>query len=957
MGESRRKMSPIRTHGEWQGSLLEVFLSESSQLINLLLEKLRELAEATALSEKKRSRDKIDTLLAQAIHVVRNLNGLAEMLELEAMRLLSNLIKRVLEGAKSEGCGLGKKEMTLLFQACEGLEELVKYLRNPKKEPPDTESIVSAMVEITRSESPVSKGKQEPAFANSLGARETVLSEDPFDGIEDDLQFAEKYTSIFLDEANLALDEISEALLKLEGGGTSRELTKMMAQAHRIKGSAASIGFHRVAKMAHLMEDLLQELVDQGRPLSTEVADGLFLASDALRTFLDRLREGKVQTGHFLQAAVDLINARPAPWLADGPEETSASPSTKHDPTTRQGGFVGNDEDWRRCVLERTKKPEKTIVGFIALQSGLALSSMKALVIWEKLKKMGEPIAFDPAIETLEEDLPVEWIRFGLVTEDACDLIRAKLQIGGVRELHVHPLQKVTEKRLEAEPFEKAEEKKKALGSAVGPSQTGNTEGPSESGQKADRPNETLRVDIRRLDHLMNLSGQLAVNKAHFAQINRSWKKSASAKRAVAALGNVDVVLKQITGSQNEDQSDERHAQLELGRLRRQVLRIQKEMEPVRHEFQQMLAAQNSAKSLDTAVHSLGRISDEIQKTVMDTRMISVGPLFHRFKRVVRDLSHSTGKVIRLEISGEKTELDKHMVDELSDPLIHMIRNAVDHGIGNPEERLEAGKPQEGTISLNAFQRGNRVVLEIRDDGRGLDPKRIAQKALEKGLLEEADLERMTDTQIFQLACEPGLSTAEQVSDLSGRGMGMDIAKSKIEELGGTVVLKSSPGQGTRVTVKLPLTMAIMPSLLVEVGGEPFALPVESVVEIVALDQQQRYSVRQREVVEIRNEVVSVVPMSEAFENPVSVSRDEGVEPSILVVLKESQCKLALAVDRVLGKEDVVIRSMAENYQNIPGIAGASILGDGRVSLILDMGRLFKRTGGRATTRPALEPV
>jgi two-component system chemotaxis sensor kinase CheA len=324
--------------------------------------------------------------------------------------------------------------------------------------------------------------------------------------------------------------------------------------------------------------------------------------------------------------------------------------------------------------------------------------------------------------------------------------------------------------------------------------------------------------------------------------------------------------------------------------------------------------------------------------------MVPIGPLFGRFRRVIRDMSRANGKDVRLVIRGEKTELDKRMIDELGDPLIHMVRNSADHGIESPEVREAAGKPREGTITLDAFQRGNSITIQVRDDGRGLDLERIRAKAIEKGIVTPADAEKLTTHQVYQLIWEPGFSTAEKVTEISGRGMGMDIVKSKIEDINGTVELDSVPGEGTTLTIKLPLTLAILPSLMAQIEGDVFAFPVESVVEIVSVRSEDMPSVHGLPSAVVRGRVVSVASLSEIFTwvTPASQSAADNSEETTLVIIGCEGREMGLTVDRLLGEEDIVIKSMAENYQNVYGIAGASILGDGRVALILDTGVLIE---------------
>jgi two-component system chemotaxis sensor kinase CheA len=319
---------------------------------------------------------------------------------------------------------------------------------------------------------------------------------------------------------------------------------------------------------------------------------------------------------------------------------------------------------------------------------------------------------------------------------------------------------------------------------------------------------------------------------------------------------------------------------------------------------------------------------------------------------VIRDITRTNGKDIRLEILGEKTELDKRMIDELGDPLIHMVRNSADHGIERPEARLAAGKPAQGVITLNAFHRGNRIVIQVTDDGKGLDPDRIRQKAIDRGLVNQGDAERLSSQQIYNLIWEPGFSTAEQVTEISGRGMGMDIVKSKIEELNGTVDIESVPGQGATLTIKLPLTMAILPSLMAEVGDGIFALPIESVVEIVRFGADKVNTVHGVPTATVRGRVVSIARLDELFAwNGDGAAKGVGASTDITMVILGSEGReLGLTVDRLLGEEDIVIKSLADNYRHVTGIAGASILGDGRVALILDIAALVEAAKRRGAT-------
>ncbi len=780
---------------------------------------------------------------------------------------------------------------------------------------------------------------------------------DHFEGLDDDLQASAKYLGIFIDEAELSLDELTDAMLALETGAGPEAIEKLMVTAHRIKGSAASVGLSRPAKLAHLMEDLLQKLIDSRRSLTPEVADALLMCADGLRHYIEGLRRGNPPSAQFNQLAHELIQASGCMLCgagAHGPDDAAAAPRAPTRQTPAQASELSCTvgDELRNLVAAAAPDLTQAFAGLVRFQPGLPLAGLKARLIHEKLDRLGKVCYFHPPVETVEETESLGGLEFGLATDQPLEAVLRQLRIAGVQAAAVEPLAGPAEEPAEADAA--------ALGvsgtnrpRASEPPQAGATprsSAPAEAsakraaslGQKARsadtgaRPNETLRVEVERLDSLMNLAGQLVINKARFARLSDLLKETLAAKQSDQVLSRVFGTLEQMTG--HGQRVNEGHAREELERLRVQAGRVQTELETVRRELQQLAHARAAVHHLLETVHQLHRITDGIQQGVMDTRMVPIGPLFARFRRVVRDITRSNGKLINLEIHGEKTELDKRMIDELGDPLIHMVRNAADHGIEPPDVRQAAGKPRCGTIVLDAFHRGNSIVVQVRDDGKGLDPERIKRKAIEKGLAGEAELARMSPSQIYQLIWEPGLSTAEKVTEVSGRGMGMDIVKSKIEAINGTVELDSAPGRGTTLTIKLPLTLAILPSLLVEIAGGIYSLPLESVVEVVKVGPRDIATVHGKYTARIRGRIVSVVPLGEIFSGFCEgrFSGTSAVQEGVLVVIGEGGREISVPVDRVVGEEDVVVKSVAENYRNVSGVAGASILGDGRVSLILD---------------------
>ncbi len=683
-----------------------------------------------------------------------------------------------------------------------------------------------------------------------------------FAGLDDDRAGAAQYLSIFIDEAQSTLDELIEALLALETGGGKKQVEQLFVAAHRMKGSAASIGLNRIAKLSHLMEDLLQTLVDKGGVPTPQITDALLSCTDGLRQSVNALRGGETVDDRFPALAQELLaasgNLHESAAASASPPAGDAAACPPHDavePSAATAARISNELRGCAADLVLAEQHGDVIVGQIVFEPNLPLVSLKAQLLASKLANAGEIRYLNPPAEALEGLEEIAAIEFAVVTSKSAEAVQGLLQVAGVASVAIEPLERRQTRLLAAVETR-----------------------PAEPGAK---PAQTLRVDIERLDELMNLAGQLVIGKARITQIGERLKKSVSEK----------------------DFGD----------------------------------ARDGVGDLFEAIHLLDRISDGIQQGVMNMRMLPIGPLFSRFHRVIRDLTRANQKEIHLEISGESTELDKRMIDELGDPMIHVVRNAADHGIESPEARVAAGKPRYGTIKLCAFHRGSNIIIQVSDDGRGLDNERIRGKAIERGLISPADAERMTPREIQQLIWLPGFSTAEKVTEVSGRGVGMDIVRRKIEELNGSIDVESEFGRGTALTIKLPLTLAILPSLMVEIDGDAFAVPLESVAEIVSVGREEMHTVQGLPMASVRDRVVPILALGRVFNWRQAAKRATEESSAVsLVIIGEGSQQLGLAVHRVIGEEDVVIKSIADNYRNVAGIAGASILGDGRVSLILD---------------------
>lgn len=462
----------------------------------------------------------------------------------------------------------------------------------------------------------------------------------------------------------------------------------------------------------------------------------------------------------------------------------------------------------------------------------------------------------------------------------------------------------------------------------------------------AQKTGETLRVDQERLDQLMNLGGELVINRARFTQVNGKLRGLLGGKSHSYAIEEIEDRLRQLS-STVDAMSAEGGAQRDQDHIRSQLTHLRHSFQTVRGVLEQVHDARAAMVDFDEALHALGRVSEGLQKGIMGTRMVPIGPLFNRFRRVVRDISKSNGKQVDLVLKGENTELDKRMIDELGDPLTHMVRNSVDHGLELPEARIAAGKNPVGTVTLDAHHRGNSICIEVKDDGAGIHLERVKAKILEKQLATSEQLQKMSDREIIQYILRPGFSTAPVVTDLSGRGMGMDIVVNKIEKLSGTMEIDSTPGQGTKITIKLPLTIAILTSMVARIGRGVYALPLESVAEIITVRRTDIQLVQRREVVQVRERIIPLVHFEDIFGTSLQglCTESRGDAELTLVLVGLENDKVGLVVDELLGQDDVVIKSVAENYRNVRGVAGASIRGDGTVSLILDVAAMTELAG------------
>ena len=800
----------------------------------------------------------------------------------------------------------------------------------------------------------------------------------------------------YLDETDEHIAGLNDALLRLEQDPTdAKALQEAFRMFHSIKGASVVMGYVPVNRLTHHLESLYEQLRSKKRSLNRPTLDLTFRCLDELRDYHRGLRAQGQGTGD-LSALTDEVVAYLA---ATEPAVEGAAISPVISPPARISTATPTPEP----AAPKAESPAPPVpfeaagevVLTVIFEPNLPLADMKARLVLNRLSAKARILSTDPPAERLDDVDPLTKFTVHLTAESDQDELRALADVEGVAEIRFEPARPRVPERgttAETEPvplvvpqperpnaipavtlaasdatrkIEPVVERVTmdsgpgsrpgpALATAVGPSaEPASVKPPGASGKA--KIAETIRVDSDRLDHLMNLAGELVITKARFVAITRGLEELFRGSNAHALTSDTRERLDSITrglsglaelkgGSPGAGTQD---------RWSAHVRRLLDNFRAIQDELNLIREAREQLKALAEAIHSLGRVSDGLQKGVLDTRMVPIGPLFERFRRVIRDLSISSGKEVILKIGGEKTELDKRMIDELSDPLIHMVRNAVDHGLEPPGEREAAGKPRAGTVSLLASHRGNSVMITVSDDGRGINTERIRAKIVAKGLIGKAEAHELSDRDLIAYIWHPGLSTAETITEISGRGVGMDIVKSRIENLSGTFDVRSVSGQGTTFIIRLPLTLAIMSSLLVRIYDEVYAIPLDHISEIVEVRPRQIYRIQGRPTIEIRKKIIALVALGDVFRwggkdhpsvcngsrpsdgtHPVA---EEASDKRTIVVVQNGETTIGLLVDQLIGMQEVVLKSLEKNFRTIPGLSGASILGDGRVSLILDL--------------------
>lgn len=720
---------------------------------------------------------------------------------------------------------------------------------------------------------------------------------------------AAEYLRIWIHETAEQSDSLVETLLALERDPhDERRLAEAFRLVHSVKGSSALLGFDRVTALAHGLETHFERLRSRVAVFDAPTANVALRFIDYLRETNARLERGEPPpSNEALLAEVEALGDGTPP--VDAPR-LPAPPATRGIPTAGAGP----------AAPSAAAPPRGLRVG-VTFRPGIPLVEAKAELVLARLASAGSVERSVPGAADLAAVAATHRLDAWISTQADLAAVRALADVDGAQSVDV-------------------------VEEAAAPASA-----PSAGAESRPAGHETVRVDVGRLDVLLDLAGELVVNRSRFEQVARRLAPAFRGSAAAARSRAIAEDMRQALDALRDAGSPAGAAASPLAALEKQITALEEQVslwEESGGHFDAMLEA----------VDQLSRVSDGLQRGVLGTRMVPVAPLFNRFKRSVRDIARELGKQVALEIRGETTELDKRMIDELGDPLVHLVRNAIDHGIEAAGERRRLGKPATATLRLEAFQRGSAVCVAISDDGAGIDTDRIRLRAVDRGLVDASVAASLSREELVDFIWQPGFSTAAAVSDISGRGVGMDIVRTRIARLNGSIEVSSTVGRGTTFTIRLPLTLAIVRCLLVGLPHAVFAVPMDNVRGIVAVDEKRIVTAGGRVHCEIRGEYLPLLDIHDVFR---WADGERRLPPAgDVVILHAGGRSIGLRVGTLVGTQDVVVKSLDDNFRAIRGLGGASLLGDGSVCLLLDVAAVIDAAGrrrGSGDTAPPHTPV
>ncbi len=682
-----------------------------------------------------------------------------------------------------------------------------------------------------------------------------------------------QYLDMFIDESKEHLQAMNDNLLKLENSPENVAIVnEIFRSAHTLKGMAATMGYEDLASLTHIMENVLDGIRNHKISVSSDILDVVFEAVDDLEAMVLSIASGGDGRRDVTKVVAQLEKIEKGERLeAQKTKEEISSTFVVKD--SEQSSTAETYDDFEVTVLtQATEQGFHVNQIHISLREDCILKAARVFMVFEVLEQVGEIIKSTPTVDALEEENFDYDFTVTLITKESSVEVRNRI-------LKVSEIENVEVKTIDINNYKSTNGTEKVTEDNIPPlkdtveevgsdKQTHNNEKNQE--EKANNPaSKTIRVNIERLDILMNLFEELVIDRGRLEQIARDLKSS----------------------------------------------------------------------ELTETVEHMSRISGDLQNIILNMRMVPVEQVFNRFPRMVRGLAKDLNKKVHLEIIGAETELDRTVIDEIGDPLVHLLRNSIDHGVETPSSRLSVGKTEEGNITLRAYHSGNHVFIEVSDDGAGINRDKVLKKAIDSGVITKESEKNLTNRQVYELLFSSGLSTADEITDVSGRGVGLDVVKNKIESLGGNVTVDSVLGEGTTFSIQLPLTLSIISVMLVEVQSEKYAIPLSSIIETAIVKDEDILAAHNQKVIDFRGSVVPLINLTDFFDVP--KTRDQDAYHSIVIVRKGEKMA-GLVVDSFIGQQEIVLKSLGNYLTNVFAISGATILGDGQVALIVDCNALIK---------------
>ena len=692
-----------------------------------------------------------------------------------------------------------------------------------------------------------------------------------------------QYLDIFVDETKEHIQVLSDQIMVLEKEpDNSDAIAEIFRSAHSLKGMAGTMGFKRMQRLTHDMENVFSAVREGKMKVNDSLVDTLFRGLDAIQEYLDLIQETSDEGDNDNEAIINELNQ----FLNGGGGEAPAAPAATSAPAATATATEENAETNAKAKFHDIKLSEveehaikkafddnmNVFGATVYIQESCLLKAARAFLVFKALEEIGEIIISNPSVQEIEDEKFDFDFSLIFLTKETESEVRAAIQ--NVSEIEDVVIEAIDESKAE-EPKKADEPKKEEAPKSAAPAAAATAAAPAakQDASKAKgkgKPvvSRSVRVDIEKLDSLMNQVSELII-----------------AKNGLVSMSATD----------KRDSGD--------------------------------------MSAFNEQIEYLGTVTTNLHETVMKVRMVPIESTVQKFPRMIRDLSKKLDKKMELYMTGEDTELDRTVVDEIGDPLMHLLRNSADHGLESNEERVRLGKPEVGSIFLDAYQEGNNVVIEVRDDGAGINVEKVKKKMVERGLVPADQIDTITDKEAIATLFSPSFSTADKVSDVSGRGVGLDVVKTNIESLGGTIECKTERGAGSSFTIRLPLTLAIVQALMVELGTEKYAIPLGSIQTIEEVTKDDIKYVQSKEVISLRGTVIPLIRLDTLLDVPEREANNDNI---VIVIVRKADKLAGLVVDGLIGQQEIVIKSIGKYISTPKLISGSTILGDGEVALILD---------------------